>query len=603
MSNERTPAGRPGYALWWVLLAAAAGWALWLDVRMGWGHLRPHNEWLIPAAALGGAAVAGVVALLRRLPWPWQNAALWVLGALLVFGLPVVAYLPGPPDLRKNVAWYVSWLIIGGCVINGLPLLAVLVAWYASRRMEAPWQRMVTSGLAFLTLVTYAGLVGPLFARSPRPNPCQDSCISNVKQLCLGMMIYAADHDDCLPPARGWAGRVFPYVKNKHIYLCPLDDRWSKQKCGDLSDSYTINLHAGGLRLRPVATPGELVLLFDGTECAGFQGAAAYRHREGLNAGYADGHCKWVAQSRFTNELLSPVGLTAARVRSAQELPPLAPDVPRTLVESQAESARRALQPAQVQALQRLANMPPERAAKKLTAHLKLTAPAEIWTGDAYLLTAEGSYDLPPDLARAILAGRMRLDERYSRGNLFGSGRQLGADDSHLVLLARPDLGGDFHVTNTMTYIVGVAPVEAVWSSAREKYAKAEATATSRYRQFRVRLREPTEGSRFLTRVGDLVSFRGEYSLDEGGIAKPTVRWTWRFGDGATAEGFAATHVYARPGSYWAVGRAASGVHRLEVWLPVCVLSRFGIWPRYLLPSSGPQWSAAYQMKAPGNWP
>lgn len=312
-----------------------------------------------------------------------------------------------------------------------------------------------------------------------------------------------------------------------------------------------------------------------------------------------------MAQNRFSNDMLSPGELVAKPVRQGKDLPPLPKGVPLTTVEARAEAARKALKPEQIAALERMANTPPEQAPREAEAEVVLSAPAEIWTGDTYLLSAVGRFKLPPDLAREALAGRRTLQEDYLTGTPFGSAQGLpGSLSQFMVQVRANELQEKPRVDNSVRYLVRLTPVEEGLGSVRNAIsAEARAEATARYRRFRIRLREPTEGTRYLTRVGRTVSFRGEYSLDEGGMPKPAVHWTWRFGDGGTAEGLAATHVYTRPGSYWVVGRAASGGHRLEVWLPVCVLSRFGIWPHYPPPSSGPQWAQGYQAKAPGNWP
>jgi prepilin-type N-terminal cleavage/methylation domain-containing protein/prepilin-type processing-associated H-X9-DG protein len=77
-----------------------------------------------------------------------------------------------------------------------------------------------------------AAILFPVFARA-RAKARQTACLSNVKQLGLGFMMYSQDYDERLPTyywgegAAGqanscvwWAG-IFPYVKNVQIYACP----------------------------------------------------------------------------------------------------------------------------------------------------------------------------------------------------------------------------------------------------------------------------------------------------------------------------------------------------------------------------------------------
>ena len=73
-----------------------------------------------------------------------------------------------------------------------------------------------------------AAILFPAFARA-RENARRATCQSNLKQLGLGVLTYTQDYDDHLPVSyqsnygNGWAGRVYPYVKNTQIYQCPSD--------------------------------------------------------------------------------------------------------------------------------------------------------------------------------------------------------------------------------------------------------------------------------------------------------------------------------------------------------------------------------------------
>jgi hypothetical protein len=59
----------------------------------------------------------------------------------------------------------------------------------------------------------------------------QNDCLSNVKQIHLGLVMYASDHDQMYPPDRRgtgtsavyWPSAILPYVKNVQIFLCPSD--------------------------------------------------------------------------------------------------------------------------------------------------------------------------------------------------------------------------------------------------------------------------------------------------------------------------------------------------------------------------------------------
>jgi prepilin-type N-terminal cleavage/methylation domain-containing protein/prepilin-type processing-associated H-X9-DG protein len=78
-----------------------------------------------------------------------------------------------------------------------------------------------------------AAILFPVFARA-REQARQSSCLSNQKQIGLAIIMYAADHDETLPPAYyyqngansrngyvQWSGMVMPYVMNMGIFVCP----------------------------------------------------------------------------------------------------------------------------------------------------------------------------------------------------------------------------------------------------------------------------------------------------------------------------------------------------------------------------------------------
>jgi prepilin-type N-terminal cleavage/methylation domain-containing protein/prepilin-type processing-associated H-X9-DG protein len=82
-----------------------------------------------------------------------------------------------------------------------------------------------------------AAILFPVFAQA-REKAREASCLSNLKQLALGMTMYAQDYDETLPQwqwgkhyASGsvdhnngvtiWWNAIYPYVKNVQVYRCP----------------------------------------------------------------------------------------------------------------------------------------------------------------------------------------------------------------------------------------------------------------------------------------------------------------------------------------------------------------------------------------------
>jgi len=77
-----------------------------------------------------------------------------------------------------------------------------------------------------------AAILFPVFAQA-REKARQATCLSNLKQIGLGLQMYAQDHDGFLPSHFRWVwtsvetrrfvDTLQPYVKNREIFFCPSD--------------------------------------------------------------------------------------------------------------------------------------------------------------------------------------------------------------------------------------------------------------------------------------------------------------------------------------------------------------------------------------------
>ncbi len=61
-------------------------------------------------------------------------------------------------------------------------------------------------------------------------------CVSNTRQLSLGVILYTADSDDVLPPTQNgdsilWPDLLDPYIKSSKVRLCP-DDPMAQSSYG-----------------------------------------------------------------------------------------------------------------------------------------------------------------------------------------------------------------------------------------------------------------------------------------------------------------------------------------------------------------------------------
>ena len=188
-----------------------------------------------------------------------------------------------------------------------------------------------------------AAILFPVFARA-REKARTASCLSNVKELALGVTMYAQDYDETNPGCYRdrnnapigpvwqytgnywyWDDMIYPYVKNLQIYICPSG---TSSRSDYMASQYSMaGSHTNpGTKLSSIAKPAQEILLFDGRHrtcgrphgyrldsngswkwCYGypavnefeFPGDNTYardmsRHNNGCNYAFADGHAKWL---------------------------------------------------------------------------------------------------------------------------------------------------------------------------------------------------------------------------------------------------------------------------------------------------------------------
>ena len=199
-----------------------------------------------------------------------------------------------------------------------------------------------------------AAILFPVFARA-RENARRASCMSNLKQIGLGVMQYTQDYDeklprsavcgpellesgglstnsDCASPAPGnyyhlWWHQMYPYVKSTQVFICPSTTAtWSG---GYVPSSYVYGLNGNlsGLALAAIPQVAITPMIADATyyvmdpdhDCYSGTGVSSNswctsgtsdnsdaplaRHLDTFNMVFADGHAKsqklndWLTES------------------------------------------------------------------------------------------------------------------------------------------------------------------------------------------------------------------------------------------------------------------------------------------------------------------
>lgn len=121
-------------------------------------------------------------------------------------------------------------------------------------------------------------------------------CLSNVKKMAWGHMLYTSDYDDRYPPVE-WQPVTLPYVREKDIYHCPV------VSAGD--SGYAYNRRLAAQRPAEQDSIAEIAMLFEANDLR--LGAVADRieplrpprHEDRLHLAFADGHARRMAPLRI----------------------------------------------------------------------------------------------------------------------------------------------------------------------------------------------------------------------------------------------------------------------------------------------------------------
>jgi prepilin-type N-terminal cleavage/methylation domain-containing protein/prepilin-type processing-associated H-X9-DG protein len=184
-----------------------------------------------------------------------------------------------------------------------------------------------------------AAILFPVFSRA-RESARRASCMSNLKQIGLGLLQYAQDYDEKIVGSGSqldWLGPYMPYIGDRQLLLCPSVSAQERKLYGRISSTgliygdYNRNKiiispnEAGGwhdryLPFQQICDPSRTMFAMDGRGNATWSDASStwaqmgqygenwnkaspyyvvgMRHLDGFNAAFLDGHVKWIKREK-----------------------------------------------------------------------------------------------------------------------------------------------------------------------------------------------------------------------------------------------------------------------------------------------------------------
>jgi len=200
-----------------------------------------------------------------------------------------------------------------------------------------------------------ASILFPVFARA-RESARRASCMSNLKQIGLAVMMYTQDYDGKYPQTEAdyginppaevggpwyqhiwyWPQFLYPYVKNQQVFFCPSSpvgpSVFSNAKSKNYgANTFLMRLGRAPVNIAGVNSPSQTYAIMDygdervssyymfqsdtgwgylpgsgelgspvkGTTSQDFESG---RHFQGVNVAFADGHVKWLKSSEVYNQ-------------------------------------------------------------------------------------------------------------------------------------------------------------------------------------------------------------------------------------------------------------------------------------------------------------
>ncbi len=152
--------------------------------------------------------------------------------------------------------------------------------------------------LVFAILIT--AILFPVFASSKGSRRRPE--VSQMKQLAMALLIYAADHDEHMPLAENWLDASAAYSKTANLHKLPAE--------GDFWPRATFNRHVSGISIDWNASVSTVPMLFTSAirdpNPVGDESNMIFPYHDNALVGFMDGHVAGLRPTRTKELIWSP---------------------------------------------------------------------------------------------------------------------------------------------------------------------------------------------------------------------------------------------------------------------------------------------------------
>jgi len=209
-----------------------------------------------------------------------------------------------PPLPVQALFWTLCLCSPCGAALGAIALLLFRNRTLGYRRLSVGY---AGAGLVVGVLASFSLLLGiPTLDSMRHGNGSrQISCLSNIKQLGIGVLMYTQDYDDRYPLPKTWNDAIYPYTKNSSILHCPSEEEEEKLP------TYAMNSQLKGKLSAGVDKTVETVMLFESIPGKNLAGGKALfpnplRHSRVDTIEFADGHAKMLPVQAFPELIWTP---------------------------------------------------------------------------------------------------------------------------------------------------------------------------------------------------------------------------------------------------------------------------------------------------------